>query len=347
MSEIAIAWDGLTHYAALCLKEVLRRSESEITIVSSISSRPPSNAEATIGKRVYWVDRQSPISWSDLNLKTPSLFVQGSWSSKAHNTLGNLVRNQGGSVVMMMDNCWKGSLRQIVGAGYFRARRRSQFAATWVPGKSGRKLSRALGFPERLTFDKLYGADPKAFPEGPPLPKRPKRLLFAGQLIERKGVEVLAKAFESFARSNQDWSLDVCGKGPLEHLFQNINNVVLHGHTTPKELAEAMSNARFLVLPSYEEHWGVVVHEAALSGCGLLLSKNVAAGQDLLSKSNGEYFSPGNPHLLKETMERASNYTDDTLQNVFEASLTAAQRFGPGPFADQFAQMCGVLGHHC
>ena len=45
-----------------------------------------------------------------------------------------------------------------------------------------------------------------------------------------------------------------------------------------------MNNSKCLVLPSYEDHWGVVVHEGICSGCLLILSNNVGSKMNFLKK---------------------------------------------------------------
>ena len=44
-----------------------------------------------------------------------------------------------------------------------------------------------------------------------------RRLLFSGSLIERKGVDLLVRAFRDLARTNGHVQLDIVGDGPLRN----------------------------------------------------------------------------------------------------------------------------------
>jgi glycosyltransferase involved in cell wall biosynthesis len=110
--------------------------------------------------------------------------------------------------------------------------------------------------------------------------------------------------------------------------------VSIHPFQQLHELSEIYRASRFLVLPSHEDHWGVVVHEAARSGCGLLLSNNVGARDDLANEVNSFCFPPRQPEALAAAILRAASLDDGRLRGVYHESLALAYRFGPGLFAD-------------
>ena len=97
----------------------------------------------------------------------------------------------------------------------------------------------------------------------------------------------------AFISANMDrkWILEMCGCGPQKDLIPKDPNVEVHDFVQPEELSQIYRRARGFVLASKEEHWGLVVHEAALSGCVLLLSNRVGAKLDLLA-GNGFDFNP-------------------------------------------------------
>ena len=274
MSEqprIAIAWNGLPFYAARLIRAGIEQLGKPVTVIGSQPAVPITGMEAALGQKIYWLNTAKSCSWSDLQVPVPEIFFQTGWAYPGFNSLGREVRQHGGKVVSMVDNCWKNNSRQWLGAVIFRLNYQPWFDAVWVPGRSGFQLCRFFGMSENRIYQGMYGADPDVFTSGSPLSERNKQFLFVGQLIERKGVKLLVEAFQRFREQFPDWTLKVIGSGPLAS-FLDCPGITVQGFQQPPVVAQIMRQSRFLILPSYEEHWGLVVHEAALSGCGLIVS---------------------------------------------------------------------------
>jgi glycosyltransferase involved in cell wall biosynthesis len=120
----------------------------------------------------------------------------------------------------------------------------------------------------------------------------------------------------------------------------------------PGELAPTYRQSQFLVLPSHEDHWGLVVHEAALSGCGLVLSENVGARFDLATDRNARLCPPGSGAGLARALIQAAGIEPPLLVAAQEESLALASQFGPCRFAEaleaimtrQISMVRNVLG---
>jgi glycosyltransferase involved in cell wall biosynthesis len=76
----------------------------------------------------------------------------------------------------------------------------------------------------------------------------------------------LARAFARIAHRLPDWELCLYGSGPLQSAISHPR-IKVHGFIQPEQLGSLYRQARIFALPSFSEAWGVVVHEAALSGC--------------------------------------------------------------------------------
>ena len=99
---------------------------------------------------------------------------------------------------------------------------------------------------------------------------------------------------------------------------------------------------RIFTLPSKAEHWGLVVHEAALSGCALALSDRVGAAADLLTEGvNGCAFDPENTAAFAAALRRLMTMDDGSLAAAHDESLRRAAAFGPDRFAEGFLQLLG------
>jgi glycosyltransferase involved in cell wall biosynthesis len=174
-------------------------------------------------------------------------------------------KHQNAKIVAMVDNRYRGNLRQYLGAIWFRLYLKKYFDAVLVPGKSGQKLMKFLGMDPSRIYTGLYGAYEGIFNETNPIEIRNKEFLFVGQLIERKSVDVLIDAFKAYRQAGGAWHLRLVGDGPLKDICTG-DGIILESFTEPKEIARKMNQARVLVLVSRDDNWGTVVCEGAACG---------------------------------------------------------------------------------
>lgn len=133
-------------------------------------------------------------------------------------------------------------------------------------------------------------------------------ILFVGSLIERKGVEVLIRAFAEISPSIPLYQLMVIGEGNLRRKLENLcndlgvqNNVLFLGQQSPSIVQQWMNKAKVFVLPSNEEGQGVVLLEALASGTPCVGSK-VGGIPDIITPDVGYTFTPGNSHELGDAI---------------------------------------------
>lgn len=344
MRHIAFSWNGLPQYAARLLSAAIRELGEACPVVGSLPAVPVRGIEEALGQPAHWVDAGKPASWARLGLPVPRIYFQSGWAYPAFDTLGDEVRAAGGKVCLLMDNNWRGDLRQLFGALWYRLCQRRKFAAVLVPGKSGRRLARWYGIPDGRIWEGMYGADPAIFFNGPPLTDRPKRILFVGQYVDRKQCLPLARAFAAVADRLPGWELEMYGSGPQQGLIPAHSRVRVHGFVQPERLGALYRSARILALPSLMEAWGLVVHEAALSGCQLLLSDAVGAREDFAGPDNAALFRVGDVDSLKSALLRLAAQDESALIRAQSASVRLAQSHGPAVFAERAGEIVKTLG---
>jgi glycosyltransferase involved in cell wall biosynthesis len=135
----------------------------------------------------------------------------------------------------------------------------------------------------------------------------------------------------------------VIGQGPLE-LNLKHPGIVTQGFQQPPQIAKIMQRSRCLILPSYEEHWGLVVHEAALCGCGLLVSDQVGSAWDLATLENGSIFKSGSSLELYKAMKRFASLTTEELNLVYKVSIEKSSNFGIDKWSETFISILNNLG---
>ncbi|MBT6256203.1 MAG: glycosyltransferase family 4 protein [Alphaproteobacteria bacterium] len=332
---IGFAWPELPEYAAHCIRAVGIGRSIPPTVIATRPKVPLKHVEDVLGASAYWIEQNTTgkVTWASLGLKIPDIFFIGGYATPSFNRLADEARAAGSAVIVMVDNNLPPpSLSRLARSLYHRIFRRRHYDGIFVPGKSGRKLARSWGYSDNHITEGLYGANPVQFNGGDPLADRPKDIIFVGQFIERKHVLGLVKAFMRFAERHPEWTLTLCGNGPLQSCIPAHRQIKTLGFVQPAELADLLRQKRCLVLPSRQEHWGLVVHEAALCGCALILSDTIGSATDLASKDNALICAAGQTDDIYQALVTLASWNDDQWQQAEQTSRLMAKGFGPEIF---------------
>jgi glycosyltransferase involved in cell wall biosynthesis len=129
--------------------------------------------------------------------------------------------------------------------------------------------------------------------------------LFVGQLIPRKGIDVLINLLKYLNdKYNDEFFFNIIGDGMLKNelieYIKDFKTVKFLGLISDVEAVNKYyKEADVLFLPSYFDGWGAVVNEAMAQSCSLLLSEKVYSSQALLIENNNGYvFDPYNFNSL-------------------------------------------------
>lgn len=132
--------------------------------------------------------------------------------------------------------------------------------------------------------------------------------LFCGQMIARKGVDLLLEAFQRLGSSAR--LLLVGREAELPKLLAKLpaavrDRITYAGFQSPEDLPRFFAQADVFVLPSRYDGWGVVVNQALGAGLPIVCSDMVGAGRDLVEEEiNGLRFPAGDAAALAEKMQR-------------------------------------------
>lgn len=350
---IVFGWRGFPQYAARCVGAFVKTSKEPVVVVGPKPMVPVEGMERVCGCPVYWTDRVHDFS-SQVSAFKPedvSTLIVSGWGIPALDDLREKVRKAGGRIVMTSDHRYTRGLRAFLKNIRFRLLFRSKFDRFFVPGKSGRKLMRSWGIPDHLIVEGLYSADASLFTHGKPLSEREKKIIYVGQFSERKNVRLLVQTFcrlRDEVEVCSGWSLELYGSGPLKdelnQIIKQSNNPTIHIHdfVQPEQLAALYQTARLFCLPSFDENWGLVVHEAALSGCPLLLSNQIGAADDLLVEGkNGWMFDPSSVDDMSRVMKLAMETDVATLTAMQQESIRQAKNASLEMFVEGIRRLVG------
>jgi glycosyltransferase involved in cell wall biosynthesis len=166
-------------------------------------------------------------------------------------------------------------------------------------GKTSTEYLLALGV-RREAIAELQNCVPEAAylaPTAPALSLEPRPvLLFVGQLVRRKGLELLLEAAAQVQKEGAEFSLLVVGGGAeqaaLERLARDLGlrHVRFHGSVSPDKLPAIYRSGDVLVFPTLEDVWGLVVNEALWCGLPALVSIYAGCAAELVP--NESTFDP-------------------------------------------------------
>ena len=185
--------------------------------------------------------------------------------------------------------------------------------------------------------DTVFGETAAARSYGPP-----KRLLFAGTWIPRKGTHILAAAFERLCSAGSTLQLDVLGAGaPEECVLGDFsaavrNRVRVVTTRTDRETAAVMAAADIFVLPSLFEGTPLTLIEAMWSALPIVTTATAGMRDVVREAHNGLLTAPGDVESLVRSLEKLASDPGLCRALGTAAHKTAATHFTWSRTADAF-----------
>ena len=119
-------------------------------------------------------------------------------------------------------------------------------------------------------------------------------VLYSGQFIHRKGIDILLKAANEVDKKCGIYI--VGGKPTSEYLSivsqYKLTNIHFIDFKTPKELVAYYKAADIYVLPTREDIWGLVINEAMSYGLPIITTNKCLAGVELIENGKNGYIIP-------------------------------------------------------
>jgi glycosyltransferase involved in cell wall biosynthesis len=139
-----------------------------------------------------------------------------------------------------------------------------------------------------------YGVDPTDFParQLPPARNQPLRLVWVGNLVQRKGLTYLLDAVGHF--SGRDVELVICTHNPVDAGLvrrRDLANVRVRVGLSRAALVEQLHHSDLFVLPALLEGFGAVILEAMSCGLPVLTTPNTC-GPEVVTEGGTGFIVP-------------------------------------------------------
>ncbi len=122
-------------------------------------------------------------------------------------------------------------------------------------------------------------------------------LLYVGQFIHRKGLDLLIPAFETLCAAQKDRKFRLLLVGGKPEQLQDLgigrlpDRVRCVPFLTKQELS-AYYAADLFVLPTWEDIWGLVVNEAMAFGLPVVTTDRCGAGLEMIEEGRNGFLIP-------------------------------------------------------
>lgn len=133
------------------------------------------------------------------------------------------------------------------------------------------------------------------------------QLVFSGQLIKRRGVDVLFAALA--ALSDESWTLQVVEDGPERTLLESLatsfgirDRISFRGVMKRLDALSVIATADLLILPSRWDGWGAVVSEALMCGVPVICTDTCGASILLHDPVVGSVVPEGDSSALADVL---------------------------------------------
>jgi glycosyltransferase involved in cell wall biosynthesis len=254
----------------------------------------------------------------------PDIAIVAGWHVGAYRVAAQLLRGRA-LRILAFDAQWHGTLKQLAGRVAFRTHLRSLYDVALIPGTRQATFARKMGFsPERIYYGSIPANDGRfRADEGT---SRTPGFLSVSRLAPEKEIHLLLHAYKTYRQSVADpWPLRIVGTGPVT--IPRTDGVTALGHQPPGTVADEMHRATCFVLASSYEPWGVVFHEAALSGLPIIATDDCGAvGSFVLNGQNAWVVRSRDSTALTNALRLATLSSEHQLANMSRASVTIAAR---------------------
>jgi len=145
--------------------------------------------------------------------------------------------------------------------------------------------------------------------------------IFVGSFLEVKGFDLLVNAIKKI----NDINIRFCfvGSGKLEYLLSDIMglNFKVFKNMSQDEIRCLYNQSRFLILPSRNDSFGLVVSEGMFCGIPAIVSNQGGVRAQVRNNFNGLIINNLTSELVASTISTAYNISDDDYNEMVDSAL--------------------------
>jgi len=246
---------------------------------------------------------------------------------------------------------------QPLSTGWLKRLRGRVFAARWAKrfafvlaiGGVGCEFFEQIGFPRKQIVPFGYFLDVPPLSETAPSRSSVRasdgivRFVSAGQLIRRKGIDLLVKACARLPATG--WRLDIYGDGPERQALDQVvrelklsERIVFHGVMPSDEVRNAFAEADCALLPSRFDGWGMLVNESLAVGTPVICTDTCGAAAIVTDARSGSVVPSDREAPLAAALAAAVANGPVQLQTRIAINTSVAEHASAAAAAKHFME---------
>jgi len=189
-----------------------------------------------------------------------------------------------------------------------------------------------------------YGVVSDRFIQGDP--SQSMDLVAIGSLFERKGFDLLIKAWAEIAAEYPETTVHIYGDGPQRDVFESLahdlgvnDSISFHGRVEHSVIEDALANARAFVHPSRSEGFPHVRLESMASGCPVVASNVWGTNEMIRDGIDGLVVPRGSVTELSDAMSTVLAEPVCAREMGQNARTHVEQQFNWNQIGQQFAKL--------
>lgn len=161
------------------------------------------------------------------------------------------------------------------------------------------------------------------------LNKKPQKFIYLGQFIERKNLNYIF----SFLEKNKNLNIEVyfAGEGRMKKDIINLSKtdkrVKFVGYMNKIQIKQELKNFDYLLLPSKEEPFGIVIIEALAAGVPCIVSSALGPKEIIQGKNIGFVFDKDNYYDFEKKMYEAINIDHNKYFEYCKNAINESKKY--------------------
>ncbi len=183
----------------------------------------------------------------------------------------------------------------------------------------------AQGALEKRVQTHYNGVDPDYFYPS----KKENRVVFAGRMVEKKGIDLIVQALIELTQEGfkpiHDWQFFFLGSGALwdqarSQLMHSGIHAEFPGWVSPEQIRVYLSSAKLVLVPSKMASNGdceglpMIALEGMMSGAAIISSDHAGLPEAVLDGQTGWIFKEGNKQAFKACLKKALSDFDEVAR---------------------------------
>jgi glycosyltransferase involved in cell wall biosynthesis len=219
-----------------------------------------------------------------------------------------------------------------------------------VNGRSGARYVESLGYDRARMVYLPYATDTDHFGKATRATRDDGvlRLVYVGQLIERKGLEPFVRQLGAMLATRPDTrvELTLAGSGDRRDMLEAMPRpanleLKMPGSIPYDKLGAFYAGFDAFVIPTLSDTWGLVVNESMASGLPILGSRQAQAVDEMVEDGQqGWVFDATSNDSIADAIRRCLDASPTARRAMGDAARAAALRISPAYAAGQIFKAC-------